>query len=461
MGFRRSRKAERLPVLEILGRVTCPGGDLFLIDFGLLRLWSGEAPPLLGPHLAAPDIVRMVNEASDFEIVGRDAVDVARLVDLAVVKGRFAFDVPDAAFLSEKVAVICQEHCLEAEVVAIERVPHLDRLHRLLREAPGGVEVPFPGGWGVAVRGVPAGSELQVLGRRMDPAGPDAARWHAVWVQCGSAPVAQSHEAGYVLVDEARLLFCDPQVLGGWRSDEPIDGLADVAFWGGDELAVAKQMGARPIDPSGDDHGYGWTGQRVDDALALVRQLEALKAEGLRFAFDYRPHDDHHRLLTQARSSTTESAVIEVGGESVTGLFTTWGDGAYPVYRDVAADGTLVAVRVELGAPEIVARTRRMEELWFGERSKLALVSARVFREDQPIRWLYREPPDNKRDSGWRIFGGDESDDYANDDGNCAAMPLREILDAHPDIERLLDTPAPASFERNHDGTFEATEPPE
>lgn len=171
MGFRRSRKAERLPALEILGQITCPGGDLFLIDFGPLRLWSGEAPPLLGPHLAPPDIVRIANEASDFEIVGRDAVDVARLVDLAVVKGRLAFDMRDVAFLSEKVAAICEQHGLDAEVVAIERVPHLDRLRRLLREAPGGVEVPYHGGWGVAVRGVPAGSELPVLGRRMTLAG--------------------------------------------------------------------------------------------------------------------------------------------------------------------------------------------------------------------------------------------------------------------------------------------------
>ena len=279
MGFRRSRKAERLPAIEILGQVTCPRGDLFLIDFGLLRLWSAEAPPLLDPHLAPLDIVRIANEASDFEIVGRDAVDVARLVDLAVVKGRFAFDITDAAFLSERIAAICEQHGLDAEVVAIERVPHLDRLRCLLREAPGGVEVPYHGGWGVAVRGVPAGSELPVLGRRMDPAGPDAARWHSVWVQCGSAPVAESHEAGYVLVDEARLLLCDPQVLGGWRSDEPIDGLVDVAFWGGDELAVANRTGARPTGPSSDDSNYGWTDRRVDEALALIKQLEALQAE--------------------------------------------------------------------------------------------------------------------------------------------------------------------------------------
>ena len=38
-----------------------------------------------------------------------------------------------------------------------------------------------------------------------------------------------------------------------------------------------------------------------------------------------------------------------------------WGDGASPVFRDSSSDGKLSSVRVELGVPEIVSRTRGFE----------------------------------------------------------------------------------------------------
>jgi hypothetical protein len=47
----------------------------------------------------------------------------------------------------------------------------------------------------------------------MPPEGPDAGRWHSVWVECDPRPPVTTVEAGYVLVDEARLLFTEPSVL--------------------------------------------------------------------------------------------------------------------------------------------------------------------------------------------------------------------------------------------------------
>lgn len=432
-------------------------GDLLLLDFGLLRLWSADRPPVLEEGVAEPEVVEAANAAGDYEIVGPDAAAVAGLVDLAAVKGRFGFDLPQAgaAHLRDAVAAICAREGLRAEVAPVDRMSHLERLGRLLAASPGGAEVPFHGMWGVAVRGLPTGRALPVLGQRMDPAGPDAGRWRSVWVQCGDATAVDAMEAGHVLVDEARLLFADPQALGGWRTNEPVDGLADVVFWGRDEAAIAERSGAQPVDDGGDEPIFGWLDRPLVEAVELVERVEALRADGLRFAVDIRPHDDHHRMLAQARRAPTGSGTIEVAGQAVTGLFTTWGDGAFPVYRDVAADGSLVRVRVELGAPDIVARTRRFEELWSGELSKLALVSTRITREGAPIGWLYREAPDRDDDSGWRILAGDESDESADDPENIVVLPLREVLERHPDIEPLLSTAPPAAFGRNASGTFD------
>jgi hypothetical protein len=43
------------------------------------------------------------------------------------------------------------------------------------------------------------------------------------------------------------------------------------------------------------------------------------------------------------------------------------------------------------------------------------IVSNRVMRDGLPVGYLYREQPDSPEDSGWRVFSGDESADYADD----------------------------------------------
>jgi len=132
-----------------------------------------------------------------------------------------------------------------------------------------------------------------------------------------------------------------------------------------------------------------------------------MESDGQRFALDLQPHDDHHRLLSLAKATPTESASVEIGGYVVCGFLTSWGDGAFPVRRGLTADGTLCRLRVEVGAPETVDRQRKLEDRWFGELSRLALVSTRVARDGAPVGWMYRQTPDNPGDSGWRVFAGD------------------------------------------------------
>lgn len=356
---------------ELLGTATFPSGDLLLIDFGLLRMWCGDREPALSEGLASPESVARAAESQDFEITGPDAAEVAARLDLAVVKGRYAFDLPDGAPIANRVAGFG----LDAALRPIPRMPHHTRVQRLLDDDPGGAEVPYFGGWAVAVRGLPADRELPVRGVRMAEHYED--RWRSVWVECADGEPARSVHCGHVLVDEARLMFADPTALNGWRDD------------------------------------------------------------------------DHHRLLSRMRGAPTESGTVDVAGGLMTGFFTSWGDGAFPVYRDLAEDGTLLRVRVEVGADEIVTRQRRFERLWFGDLAQLAIVSNRVARDGEPACWLYREEPDNERDSGWRVFAGDESDEYVDGAENCSLMPLRELISADPSVEAVLTEPAPAAFERD------------
>ncbi|MEU4745482.1 DUF2185 domain-containing protein [Actinosynnema sp. NPDC023658] len=428
---------------ELLGTASFPSGDLLLIDFGLLRLWSGDRPPLLPEGFAPPEVVAEANAAVDFEVVGPRAAEVAARLDLAAVKGRYAFDLPrDSGLVADAAA----RTGLDATVRQVPRMPHHTRVLRLLDDLPGGAEVPFHGGWAVAVRGLPTG-RLRVLGERMPP-GPDRERWHSVWVQCAEGVVAESVEAGYVLVDEARLMFADPTALNSWTNDEPTDGLFDLAFWGGDEEQVAARLAASTVDGQ-----YVWTDLTRDRARALHDRLRSLRDEGLKFAFDLRPHDDHHRVLEPMRSSATGSGEVEVGGALMTGWFTSWGDGAFPVYRDLAGDGTLLRVRVELGAPEIVTRHRRFERLHLGDLAKMAIVSARVAREGAPAGWLYRDEPSRDADSGWRVFAGDEAQEYIDDSRNAVLVPLRELIGADPALEAVFERPPGSAFERAG-GTF-------
>ncbi|WP_285747207.1 DUF2185 domain-containing protein [Lentzea sp. NBRC 105346] len=428
---------------ELLGSASFPSGDLLLIDFGLLRLWSGDQPPLLPEELAPPVVVAKANAAADFEIVGPQAAEAAARLSLAAVKGRYVFDVPqDGDPVVEAVALTG----LEATVRQVPRMPHYTRVQRLLDDLPGGAEVPFHGGWGVAVRGLPAGP-LRVLGERMEP-GPDQERWHSVWVECAEGVPAESIEAGYVLVDEARLMFADPAALNTWVNDEPVDGLFDLAFWGADAEQVATRLAGSKVEDE-----YLWADLTFDEMRSRYHQLESLRGDGVKFAFDLRPHDDHYRLLKPMRSSATESGDVEVGGALMTGWFTSWGDGAFPVYRDLAEDGTLLRVRVELGAPEIVARQRRFERLYFGDLARMAIVSARVARDGAHAAWLYREEPGRDEDSGWRVFAGDETQEYADDASNATILPLRELIGADPALEAVFDQPPGSAFERV-DGEF-------
>lgn len=62
--------------------------------------------------------------------------------------------------------------------------------------------------------------------------------------------------------------------------------------------------------------------------------------------------------------------------------------------------------------------------------------------QDQDVRpeYVYREDPDNERDSGWRAMVGDETDDEINDAANVLLQDLGYLLDRWPELRPVFKT---------------------
>ena len=68
------------------------------------------------------------------------------------------------------------------------------------------------------------------------------------------------------------------------------------------------------------------------------------------------------------------------------------------------------------------------------------IVTNTVAEQGEPVGFLYREAPVFENDSGWRIFSGDETDEYTD----------------NPDIAPLLTQAEGSAWELNEDGEFQA-----
>lgn len=74
-------------------------------------------------------------------------------------------------------------------------------------------------------------------------------------------------------------------------------------------------------------------------------------------------------------------------------------------------------------------------------------VTNRILKGGEKVGYLYREDPDNERDSGWRLMVGDESQDYIDDSGNISYVSLGAVLNMDDSIIHLLEFPSGSAFE--------------
>lgn len=324
----------------LLGEVTCPSGQLVLMDGGYLGLWSGER---------APENVRQPDDepAVDFEVVGRDANAAARSFDRQ--SGLTLYDIPlhGVAEFTSLFDGHCRERGYEASLRSFPRqVPHRDRARRAI--AAGDPDFLITGVPVIAVGGLPTSSPLPVTATRDSDCG-----WTHIRIAVSDEPAVSMHPLGKIGVDYARFVFADADALSAWLHDDPIDGLADVVFWGRHETEIAAEFAATRTGTPGEDN-YGWLNLPVREAYSKAVALNDRRnaAPDRKFAFDFRPHSHHWRVMAEVRASEHEAATIDVGDARIMFAMTSVGDGFFPVHVELDAAGAPAAIQVTVQGNE-------------------------------------------------------------------------------------------------------------
>ena len=82
------------------------------------------------------------------------------------------------------------------------------------------------------------------------------------------------------------------------------------------------------------------------------------------------------------------------------------------------------------------------------------LATDRILVDGLKVGYCYREAPDNKNDSGWRFFSGDEEQEYIENPDNIGLYSVNTVANYDPQIVPLLSYPEGSAFERNKAGVF-------
>jgi hypothetical protein len=437
--------------------VSASSGILLVVDTGQLHFWSHDHVPIMPEWAADEETVTSANSQVDFRIEGPDAAAAGKAFDRQA-NPYFLFDIPAHGIKTIQASFrrCIRSRDLNAHLIRLDkRITHRERVDLIRQAKPGGGEIIFQGIPATVIDGLPRDRSLAVVGEGM-PEGPDQGRWRQIILVCNdTARISRSEEAGYVGVDYARLMFADVDALAQWQ-EESLDGLADFVFWGRDARKVARRTRA----PQLSDTEWGWIDLPEEDAFRHGRRVGKLcKKHRWALGRDFRPHSHHYLLMKQIRETETESGTVEVGGAKMCGFMTSWGDGFFPVYRDLDDQGRLVRVRIDLGNDQIVQRQRKVEEWHFGAFALGAVVSRRVLDDGHPVCFLCREEPENEHDSGWMVYAGDEPNEYADNHRNWRVVPLRELISRDHSLEEVLRSPPWSAFARKGpDDPFERVE---
>ncbi|MBA3391003.1 MAG: hypothetical protein H0T89_00075 [Deltaproteobacteria bacterium] len=195
---------------------------------------------------------------------------------------------------------------------------------------------------------VPRDRPLPVVGAAVGR-GRYAACWdHVAVLLAPAGEIASSRKLGEAAVDFARLVCMDHAALDAWQHEDSLDGLADVVFWGRDDAILGRVMRAPRIQ-----EGYGWSSLPLVEAEAKADEIARKKAENRwLLASDLRPHSHHYYALAAARQNPRGAGTLELAGTRLMLLFTTWGDGVFPVYLDSDHDDRPLQIRIQLATAE-------------------------------------------------------------------------------------------------------------
>jgi hypothetical protein len=333
-----------------LGSITCPSGEIVIIDAGYLNMWSGEGSPTeVDLHIEDTALAQGFADAVDFEIEGPDAAEAAAAFGRQPW-GPYLYDIPSHGVDSTRqdFADLCAASGLRAGLKAIDRVPHRERVRRAVERGGGCFMI-----MGVPLVAAPVSPvrPLPVVGVKVDFGGRVGEQWSVLAVTSDGEAVSSTRELGDVGVDYARILIVDGDALSSWQHDLPLDGKADVVFWGADVDRAREAVNADAVE--GEPSIYGWTDVDIRDAIDRAQALEEWVATSqARLATDFRPHSHHWVGLQAAKASEHDVGFFDVDGARAALAFTGWGDGIFPVLGDVNTRDELVRVRIVLGDDE-------------------------------------------------------------------------------------------------------------
>ncbi|CAM1352200.1 MULTISPECIES: DUF2185 domain-containing protein [Tenacibaculum] len=76
-------------------------------------------------------------------------------------------------------------------------------------------------------------------------------------------------------------------------------------------------------------------------------------------------------------------------------------------------------------------------------------ISNKILKDKEPPAWMYREESENEGDSGWRVFSGNEDDNYLDNPDNFKLVSSEQLIAIDESIKANLLAPYGFSFEKN------------
>ena len=76
-------------------------------------------------------------------------------------------------------------------------------------------------------------------------------------------------------------------------------------------------------------------------------------------------------------------------------------------------------------------------------------ISNKILIDNEIPSWMYREESDKDGDSGWRVFSGNEDDDYLDDPRNFKFITSDQLIAIDDSLKSNLLAPIGSSFERD------------
>ena len=95
--------------------------------------------------------------------------------------------------------------------------------------------------------------------------------------------------------------------------------------------------------------------------------------------------------------------------------------------------------KIKLSADDIVNKV----ETWLG-----CIASDKITVDGMNVGYMFRDDPDNERDSGWQFFSGTETDEYVEEEDNLCIYAVNTIANYDPAIIPYLDLPIGTELER-------------